>query len=104
VTWLHKEIEQTLEDKGDNKFIPKKDKMWFKELSGTSNITARELTEVVVLYAACVTYNEMCAWNCEVTEPFSWIIHNDGKWPEVQTTAELKWDSLQLIMIIYLMR
>jgi hypothetical protein len=35
-------------------------------------------------------------------ESFSWVNQNDVKWPEVETTAVLKWDSLQLIFISYL--
>jgi hypothetical protein len=67
VTCIHRELEQTLEDERDNKFIPKKDKMWFKELLETRNITPKELREVVVLYAACISYNELCTWTWEVS-------------------------------------
>jgi hypothetical protein len=68
--------------------------MWFKEISETRNITA-EITGVLVdLYATYITYTEMCRWNFEVTASFSWLNHNDGKWPEVQTTAE--WVSIKM--------
>jgi len=68
--------------------------MWFKEISETRNITA-EITGVVVdLYATYITYTEMCRWNFEVTASFSWLNHNDGKLPEVQTTAE--WVSIKM--------
>jgi hypothetical protein len=65
--------------------------MWFKEISETRNISA-EITEVVVdLYATYITYTEMCRWNFA---SFSWLNHNDGKLPEVQTTAE--WVSIKM--------
>jgi len=68
--------------------------MWSKEISETRNITA-EITGVVVdLYATYITYTEMCRWNFEVTASFSWLNHNDGKLPEVQTTAE--WVSIKM--------
>jgi hypothetical protein len=83
-----KKLKQSLEERGNNKFIPQEAKMLFRELEETGNINTR-VHRRTCFYAKCISYTEMWEGNFQEAESFSCANPNYVKWPKVETTAEL---------------